>query len=147
MELKQNLELYVERVQDPNPDLQRAALESMRLYFFTVFFLVFVFLNTPNSFLFFFVWSLRQEIRASTSSMTSVPKPLKFLRPHYGTLKAFHQTMPDSDLKVCHDVIIHFTFFLPISRYGFKHYFFFLCVSEILIRYPICLGPYHVCGG
>ncbi|KAF3592371.1 hypothetical protein DY000_02020103 [Brassica cretica] len=31
LELKQNLELYVERVQDPNPDLQRAALESMRL--------------------------------------------------------------------------------------------------------------------
>ncbi|KAH0866776.1 hypothetical protein HID58_073798 [Brassica napus] len=30
LELKQNLELYVERVQDPNPDLQRAALESMR---------------------------------------------------------------------------------------------------------------------
>ncbi|CAF2156573.1 unnamed protein product [Brassica napus] len=72
LELKQNLELYVERLQDPNPDLQRAALESMR-----------------------------QEIRASTSSMTSVPKPLKFLRPHYGTLKAFHQTMPASDLKKC----------------------------------------------
>ncbi|KAF2551341.1 hypothetical protein F2Q68_00033379 [Brassica cretica] len=33
--------------------------------------------------------------------MTSVPKPLKFLRPHYGTLKAFHQTMPASDLKKC----------------------------------------------
>ncbi|WZZ02541.1 hypothetical protein YC2023_088462 [Brassica napus] len=31
LELKQNLELYVERLQDPNPDLQRAALESMRL--------------------------------------------------------------------------------------------------------------------
>ncbi|KAH0916915.1 hypothetical protein HID58_024575 [Brassica napus] len=30
LELKQNLELYVERLQDPNPDLQRAALESMR---------------------------------------------------------------------------------------------------------------------
>nr|VDC95034.1 unnamed protein product [Brassica rapa] len=72
LELKQNLELYVERVQDPSPDLQRAALKSMR-----------------------------QEIRASTSSMTSVPKPLKFLRPHYGTLKAFHQTMPASDLKKC----------------------------------------------
>ncbi|ESQ50440.1 hypothetical protein EUTSA_v10001903mg [Eutrema salsugineum] len=70
LELKQNLELYVERVQDPNPELQRAALESMR-----------------------------QEIRASTSSMTSVPKPLKFLRPHYGTLKAFHETMADSELK------------------------------------------------
>ena len=26
-------------------------------------------------------------IRASTTSMTSVPKPLKFLRPHYDTMK------------------------------------------------------------
>ncbi|XVE49971.1 hypothetical protein DITRI_Ditri01bG0124500 [Diplodiscus trichospermus] len=42
---------------------------------------------------------MRQEIRTSTSSMTSVPKPLKFLRPHYGTLKAFYGTMPESDLK------------------------------------------------
>ena len=32
--------------------------------------------------------------------MTSVPKPLKFLRPHYGTLKAYYETMADSDLKV-----------------------------------------------
>ncbi|KAH0941186.1 hypothetical protein HID58_000823 [Brassica napus] len=31
LELKQNLELYVERVQDPNPELQKAALESMRI--------------------------------------------------------------------------------------------------------------------
>ncbi|CAE5993617.1 unnamed protein product [Arabidopsis arenosa] len=31
LELKQNLELYVERVHDPNPELQKAALESMRL--------------------------------------------------------------------------------------------------------------------
>jgi hypothetical protein len=41
------------------------------------------------------------EIRSATSSMTSVPKPLKFLRPHYGTLKSFFETMPESDLKVC----------------------------------------------
>ncbi|XWS39426.1 hypothetical protein CRYUN_Cryun18bG0053500 [Craigia yunnanensis] len=68
--LKQQLELYVERVQDPDPGLQKVALESMR-----------------------------QEIRTSTSSMTSVPKPLKFLRPHYGTLKAFYETMPELDLK------------------------------------------------
>ncbi|CAI0385258.1 unnamed protein product, partial [Linum tenue] len=68
--LKQQLELYVERVQDADPGLQKAALESMR-----------------------------QEIRTSTSSMTSVPKPLKFLRPHYGTLKAYYETMGDSDLK------------------------------------------------
>lgn len=32
--------------------------------------------------------------------MTSVPKPLKFLRPHYGTLKAYYETMSESDLKV-----------------------------------------------
>ncbi|XP_022988683.1 26S proteasome non-ATPase regulatory subunit 2 homolog A-like [Cucurbita maxima] len=68
--LKQQLELYVERVQDPDPGLQKVALESMR-----------------------------QEIRTSTSSMTSVPKPLKFLRPHYGTLKAYYETMANSDLK------------------------------------------------
>ncbi|KAL5573576.1 hypothetical protein UlMin_023173 [Ulmus minor] len=68
--LKQQLELYVERVQDSDPGLQKVALESMR-----------------------------QEIRTSTSSMTSVPKPLKFLRPHYGTLKTYYETMGDSNLK------------------------------------------------
>lgn len=68
--LKQQLELYVERVQDANPGVQNLALESMR-----------------------------QEIRSATSSMTSVPKPLKFLRPHYGKLKAYFETMLDSDLK------------------------------------------------
>ncbi|KAJ6683364.1 hypothetical protein OIU85_007088 [Salix viminalis] len=68
--LKQQLELYVERVQDPEPGIQKLALES-----------------------------LRQEIRSSTSSMTSVPKPLKFLRAHYGALKAHYETMAESDLK------------------------------------------------
>ena len=43
---------------------------------------------------------LRTMIRASTSSMTSVPKPLKFLRPHYGTLKEVYDTMPEGDTKV-----------------------------------------------
>ncbi|KAL1823149.1 hypothetical protein ACET3Z_009927 [Daucus carota] len=68
--LKQQLELYVERVLESDPGLQKVALESMR-----------------------------QEIRTSTSSMTSVPKPLKFLRPHYGTLKAHYETMETSDVK------------------------------------------------
>ncbi|PKA58629.1 26S proteasome non-ATPase regulatory subunit 2 1A [Apostasia shenzhenica] len=68
--LKQQLELYVERVEDADPGVQKLALESMR-----------------------------QEIRSATSSMTSVPKPLKFLRPHYGKLKAYFETMPESDLK------------------------------------------------
>ncbi|KAK4438722.1 26S proteasome non-ATPase regulatory subunitA [Sesamum alatum] len=68
--LKQQLELYVERVQDSDPGLQKVALESMR-----------------------------KEIRTATSSMTSVPKPLKFLRPHYGTLQTHYEKMEDSDLK------------------------------------------------
>lgn len=32
------------------------------------------------------VRSLADEVRTSTTSMTSVPKPLKFLRPHYAGL-------------------------------------------------------------
>ena len=44
--------------------------------------------------------SLRTLIRTSTSSMTSVPKPLKFLRPHYPALTELFQKWPDSDIKV-----------------------------------------------
>ncbi|PPS07988.1 hypothetical protein GOBAR_AA12664 [Gossypium barbadense] len=62
--------LYVERIYDVDPEVQKVALESMR-----------------------------QEVRTSISSMTYVPKLLKFLRPHYGTLKAFYETMLDSNLK------------------------------------------------
>ncbi|KAG4170297.1 hypothetical protein ERO13_A12G139150v2, partial [Gossypium hirsutum] len=68
--LKQQLELYIERIYDVDPEVQKAALKSMR-----------------------------QEVCTSISSMTYVPKLLKFLRPHYGTLKAFYETMLDSDLK------------------------------------------------
>lgn len=51
----------MQRVQDPNPAIARAALEH-----------------------------LVTEVQTATSSMTSVPKPLKFLRPHYETLKRCH---------------------------------------------------------
>ncbi|KAL2466538.1 26S proteasome non-ATPase regulatory subunit 2B [Abeliophyllum distichum] len=68
--LKQQLEVYVKTVQDSNPGLQKAALES-----------------------------LRQEIRTATSSRTSVPKPLKFLRPHFEMLQAYYEEMADSGLK------------------------------------------------
>ncbi|XP_031092252.1 26S proteasome non-ATPase regulatory subunit 2 homolog A-like [Ipomoea triloba] len=70
LELKQQLELYVEHVQDADLSLQTCALES-----------------------------IRQEIQTATSSMTSVPKPLKFLRPHYGTLKSHYEKMSDSGAK------------------------------------------------
>ena len=44
--------------------------------------------------------SLRTQIRSSTTSMTSVPKPLKFLRPHYDTLKGIYETIKDNETKV-----------------------------------------------
>ena len=44
--------------------------------------------------------SLRTLIKASTTSMTSVPKPLKFLRPHYDTLKAVYEKVTDRQVKV-----------------------------------------------
>ena len=43
---------------------------------------------------------LRTKIRSSTSSITAVPKPLKFLRPHYKDLKVVHENMKNSECKV-----------------------------------------------
>ena len=40
---------------------------------------------------------LHEEIKTATSSMTSVPKPLKFLRPHYDTLVTFFTTATDDE--------------------------------------------------
>jgi 26S proteasome regulatory subunit N1 len=40
---------------------------------------------------------LRNHIKSSTSSMTSVPKPLKFLRPHYSHLKETYASWPKTD--------------------------------------------------
>lgn len=76
IQLKESLELLVERVQDPEPGVQKLALESMR-----------------------------QEIRTATSSMTSVPKPLKFLRPHYKTLKTAYDTIAEENKVYLADVI------------------------------------------
>lgn len=62
--LKEGLELAVVRLQEPDATLHKQALDH-----------------------------LVNEIRTATSSMTSVPKPLKFLRPHYDALKAVYQNM------------------------------------------------------
>ncbi|KAI8986996.1 armadillo-type protein [Pilobolus umbonatus] len=66
-QLKNELELMVERLQDHKKELHRPALEH-----------------------------LRQAIRTSTSSMTSVPKPLKFLSKFYPLLRKLHETWQDS---------------------------------------------------
>lgn len=59
--LKEKLQLMVERAQDTDVGVQKLALET-----------------------------IRSEIRSATSSMTSVPKPLKFLRPHFPLLKEYY---------------------------------------------------------
>lgn len=68
--LKSDLDLMVERVGDPDAGVEKLALES-----------------------------LRTTIRESTSSMTSVPRPLKFLRPHYTTLKAHFAKITNDEVK------------------------------------------------
>ncbi|PCH44904.1 26S proteasome regulatory complex non-ATPase subcomplex Rpn1 subunit [Wolfiporia cocos MD-104 SS10] len=70
LQLKNELEMLVERLKEPNTDLYRPALET-----------------------------LRTLIRTSTSSMTSVPKPLKFLHPHYRDLQSIFEKWPPSEDK------------------------------------------------
>jgi 26S proteasome regulatory subunit N1 len=61
--LKEGLELAVTRLKEGDVGLHRQALDH-----------------------------LRNEIKSATSSMTSVPKPLKFLRLHYDTLKTVYES-------------------------------------------------------
>ncbi|OAJ39350.1 U6 snRNA-associated Sm-like protein LSm5, variant 1 [Batrachochytrium dendrobatidis JEL423] len=69
-QLKSELEMLVERLKEQKTDLYRPALET-----------------------------LRTLIRTSTSSMTSVPKPLKFLRPHYPILVELFEKWPVSEVR------------------------------------------------
>ena len=62
--------MLVERLKEPKLDLYKPTLEA-----------------------------LRKLIRESTSSMTSVPKPLKFLRPHYPDLVALFDKWAESETK------------------------------------------------
>eukprot|EP00823_Brevimastigomonas_motovehiculus_P002027 TRINITY_DN1318_c0_g1_i1.p1 TRINITY_DN1318_c0_g1~~TRINITY_DN1318_c0_g1_i1.p1 ORF type:complete len:926 (+),score=227.84 TRINITY_DN1318_c0_g1_i1:113-2890(+) len=68
--LKESLALLVQRVMEEKDKLQHAALEQ-----------------------------LRTTIRSATTSMTSIPKPLKFLRPFYDSLKKHYDTMTKGDNK------------------------------------------------
>ncbi|GBB88799.1 hypothetical protein RclHR1_01540022 [Rhizophagus clarus] len=71
LQLKNELEMLVERLKEGDVNLHRPALES-----------------------------LRTLIRTSTSSMTSVPKPLKFLRPHYVTVTDVYENWLPGDNKL-----------------------------------------------
>lgn len=65
--LKEGLELAVQRLMEEDVALHQAALNH-----------------------------LANEIKSATSSMTSVPKPLKFLRPHYDSLKIVYNRWEES---------------------------------------------------
>ncbi|KAK8743712.1 hypothetical protein OTU49_001226 [Cherax quadricarinatus] len=69
-QLQEELNMLVERLQEPNADLYKPALEQ-----------------------------IRSLIRSSTTSMTSVPKPLKFMRLHYQAMKDIYEKIKDSKLK------------------------------------------------
>ena len=69
-ELKEKIDMLVERVKDNSLEIQQAALEK-----------------------------IKEEVSTATSSMTSVPKPLKFLNPHYDGLKAHYEALRDGEHK------------------------------------------------
>ncbi|KAL1967911.1 hypothetical protein VTN77DRAFT_2328 [Rasamsonia byssochlamydoides] len=64
-QLKNELEMLVERLKEPDTSLYRPALDAIKTF-----------------------------IKTSTSSMTAVPKPLKFLRPHYDELTELYDSWP-----------------------------------------------------
>ncbi|AOW01142.1 YALI0B02860p [Yarrowia lipolytica CLIB122] len=68
--LKSELEMLVERLTEKDESLYEPSLEALKNF-----------------------------IRTSTSSMTAVPKPLKFLRPHYPQLAELYDTWTDAKHK------------------------------------------------
>ncbi|KAL2853217.1 armadillo-type protein [Aspergillus pseudoustus] len=69
-QLKSELEMLVERLKEPDASLYGAALDAIKNF-----------------------------IKTSTSSMTAVPKPLKFLRPHYDDLAALYDKWSAGTIK------------------------------------------------
>ena len=69
--LKEKLELLVERLTDRDQAQRTNAVDQLKV-----------------------------EITGATSTMTSVPKPLKFLSPQYAAIKAAYEAQTDASLKV-----------------------------------------------
>ena len=71
--LKEKLELLIERLSDRDVAQRDYALKEFKT-----------------------------EISGATTSMTSVPKPLKFLSPHYKKIVEIYEQQIDGDQKVSH---------------------------------------------
>ncbi|KAK4336768.1 hypothetical protein RND71_043855 [Anisodus tanguticus] len=86
--LKDDLDLMILRLKETNADLYLPSLEH-----------------------------LRKAIRSATTSMTSVPKPLKFLREHYDTLKSIYETMPtDTTKRFVADIVSILCMTMPAEK-------------------------------
>jgi hypothetical protein len=48
----------------------------------------------------FALGEIKKEVAGATQSMTSVPKPLKFLSQHYKGMRDYYNTLAPSDFKV-----------------------------------------------
>jgi 26S proteasome regulatory subunit N1 len=70
LQLKSELDMLVERLTESDKTLYKSALEA-----------------------------IKDSIKTSTSSMTAVPKPLKFLRPHYEPMIKLYEEWPTSEDK------------------------------------------------
>jgi 26S proteasome regulatory subunit N1 len=69
-QLKSELDMLVERILESDSSLYKPALDQ-----------------------------IKEFIKTSTSSMTAVPKPLKFLRPHYESLEKAYASWPEGENK------------------------------------------------
>lgn len=85
--LKDDLELLVERLNEPD---QKEGLYSE-------------YLTTMKNF-----------IRESTTSMTAVPKPLKFLRPHYTLLTELYEKWNSPGSKISSDLLVQYADVLSV---------------------------------
>ena len=96
LELKKNLELMLERAKDSDAGVQRTALDSIAKGIRSIHACLHWLKSCKVS-----VVSQHSQVvnlcRESTTSMTSVPKPLKFLRSHYKELKDLYETIPSQN--------------------------------------------------
>jgi 26S proteasome regulatory subunit N1 len=94
LELKKNLEMMIERLSDPDPGRLSAWAHSYDPIGYHCCF------NSGGTFAGvqkLALQSMINEIRSSTASMTSVPKPLKFLNMHIDALAARCEELPPSE--------------------------------------------------
>ena len=69
--------------------------------------------------------NMREQICAATTTMTSVPKPLKFLRPHYEKIKAAFGSLAEGDVKV----------------WGVLFHVCGCCWYVVVVCYSACISP------